>query len=232
MTKKRFQKPEIPVDPNPPLEEYVPRTIETLLMDHIAVTKAVEMASAGFSMSSIAAALEIPVQTFIGWVKKGKSNEEELPNMPEVILWRELAKGWSIAKGLAEASLSKVDPKFFLTRGPARMLGDDWDEDTSIGANKKKETLEVTADFITALKRLRERGHDLNEIIDHNMLTIKNEHEDKPVDLLEKHGITSNVKALPGPLAKQTMDIELLLNPERVIDAEDRTDQVVERTSE
>jgi hypothetical protein len=221
MTRKRFKKPEIPVEETLPTAEHIPSTVETLLSDFVAMQKAVEMAQAGFSMSSIAASLSIPVNTFISWIKKGRSNEEEVPNMPEVILWRELSKGWAIAKGLAEANLSKMDPKFFLTRGPARLLGDDWDEDTSSAANKQKETLDVTADFITALKRLRERGHDLNEIIDHDMLTIKTDHTDKPVDLLEKHGINQVPKALPGPMANQAMQIDSILNLERVIDAKD-----------
>lgn len=216
MTTKRFKKPKIEVDADPvDVVPIIPTTLEMLLADFVAMNKAVELASVGFSMSSIAASFQIPVPTFISWIKKGKANEDTSPNMPEVILWKELSKGWAVAKGLAESKLAAVDPKFFLTRGPARMLGDDWDEDYSGNANKQKETLDVTADFVTALKRLRERGHDLNEIIDNNLLSVKTEHEEKPVDLLEKHGITQVHKGLPGPLAQKTVQLDEILKLER-----------------
>lgn len=192
-----------------------PTEVETLLSDFIAMQKAEEMASAGFSMSAIAAALSIPAQRFITWVKRGKENEESSPNMPEVHLWKHLAKAWAIAKGLAEAKVAQVDPKFFLTRGPARLLGDDWSEETSEGAKHAKETLDVTADFMTALKRLREHGHDLNEIIDNNLMTVKVDRQEKPVDLLEKHGINQIMPALPSPLAKQTLELDSILQLER-----------------
>jgi hypothetical protein len=219
MTTKRFKKPELEMTVDPvDVEPTMPATVELLLDDFVAMNKAVELASVGFSMSSIASSLQIPVPTFISWIKKGKANEEVSPRMPEVILWKELSKGWAVAKGLAESKLASVDPKFFLTRGPARLLGDDWDEDVSGNANEEKETLDITEDFITALKRLRERGHDLNEIIDNNLLSVKVEHEDKPVDLLEKHGITQVHKGLPGPLAQKTAELDQILNLERNID--------------
>lgn len=220
MTTKRFKKPEITLETDG--TEVAPSNltkIELLLDDYIAMNKAIELASVGFSMSSIAASFQIPAQTFIAWIKKGKANEETSPNLPEVILWKELSKGWAVAKGLAESKLAAVDPKFFLTRGPARLLGDDWDEDYGSSGHSEKETLDVTQDFLTALKRLRERGHDLNEIIDNDLLSVKTEHEDKPVDLLEKHGITQVHKGLPGPLAQKTVQLDDILKLERDIDA-------------
>lgn len=217
MTKKRSPKKDLPIEHvQLPIQEATP--LENLIADSVAMKQAFELASAGFSMSSIAATLSFPTTTFILWVKKGKALEEESPNAPEVILWKELSRGWATAKGLAEAKLAQVDPKFFLTRGPARLLGDDWDEDTSSQANKTKETLDVGADLITALKALREQGHDLNEIIDKNTLSIVVEHKDKPVDLLEKHGITDKQPVgLPGPFAKKTIELDNLLNLERVV---------------
>jgi hypothetical protein len=224
MTTKRFKKPKVEITTDPSeVEPLIPTTVELLLADFVAMDKAVELASVGFSMSSIAASLQIPVPTFISWIRKGKTNEEASPRMPEVILWKELSKGWAVAKGLAESKLAAVDPKFFLTRGPARLLGDDWDDEVSSSAIKEKETLDITEDFVTALKRLRERGHDLNEIIDNNLLSVKVDHEDKPVDLLEKHGITQVHKGLPGPLAQKTIELDQILNLERNIDGKTRT---------
>lgn len=224
MTKKRFKKPDVPVEAELPTPDYVPTTVELLLADHILMQKAVEMAAAGFSMSSIAASVGIPASTFVKWIKKGKANEEDNPNDPEVLLWKELSKGWAIAKGLAESTLSKVDPKFFLTRGPARLLGDDWSEESS-SPTKNKETLDVTEDFLTALKRLRERGFDLNEIIDNNLLSLKTESvERKEVDLLQEHGINQVQKALPGPLAQEAHKLDNILNLERNMNGEERTD--------
>lgn len=218
MTKKRPPKKDLIIEQiELPIQQLTP--LENLLADSIAMKQAFELASAGFSMSSIAATLGFPTTTFIMWIKKGKSLEEESPNSPEVILWKELSKGWATAKGLAEAKLAQVDPKFFLTRGPARLLGDDWDEDISGQANKTKETLDVGADFITALKSLREHGHDLNEIIDNDLLSVRVDHKDKPVDILEKHGITDKAQVgLPGPFAKKTIELDNLLNLERKID--------------
>jgi len=221
MARKRFKAPEIPLEPEIVVEQYVPGTVETLLSDFVAMQKAVDMAQAGFSMSSIASSLGIPAANFINWIKKGKTNESDNPGMPEVMLWRELARGWAIAKGLAESNLSKMDPKFFLTRGPARLLGDDWDEDTSGSANKTKETLDVTVDLLTALKRLRERGFDLNEIIDKDLLSTKSDYQDKPIDLLEKHGINTVTTGLPGPLAQSTAQLDCILNLEREPDGKE-----------
>jgi len=218
MTKKRTKKIDIPIDET--LEAIIsePTRIELLLQDFISMQKAKEMASVGFSMSSIAAALEIPASQFIGWIRKGKDNEEHSPNLPEVKLWKHLAKAWAVAKGLSESKLAQVDPKFFLTRGPAKLLGNDWDDDASSGAQHKKESLDVGEDFITALKALRERGHDLNEIIDNGLMTIKVDRQEKPVDLLEKHGITHIAPALPGPLAKQTIALDEILKIQRTFD--------------
>lgn len=215
MTKKRTPKKNLPVEPiQLPPEPLTP--LENLLNDFIKMKEICELAAAGFSMSSIAASVEISVTTFTSWVKKGKSLEESEPNCPEVILWKALAKHWATAKGLAEAKLAQTKPEFFLTRGPARLLGDDWSDEQEGSAIKQKETLDVTGDFLTALRRLRESGHDLNEIIDANSLTMKVEYVDKPVDLLTKHGITEERPiGLPTPLAKQTLQLDTLLNIER-----------------
>ena len=218
MTKKRTKKPTVELDETLPVPTKELSNVEILLSDFIAMQKAEEMASVGFSMSAIAAALGIPAQRFIAWVKKGKEFEEDSPNMPEVILWKHLAKAWAVAKGLAESKVAQVDPKFFLTRGPARLLGDDWSEEASEGSKTAKETLDVSGDFITALKRLREHGHDLNEIIDNNLMTVRVDREEKPVDLLEKHGITHIQPALPGPLAQKTMELDNLLQLQRNFD--------------
>lgn len=214
MTKKRAPKKNIPVEPIPlPPEPLTP--LENLLNDFIKMKEICELAAAGFSMSSIAASIEIPVTTFTSWIKKGKAVEESDPNCPEVTLWKTLAKHWATAKGLAEAKLAQTNPQFFLTRGPARLLGDDWSDEANGETVKPKETLDVTGDFMTALRRLRESGHDLNEIIDAN-LTLKVEYVEKPVDLLAKHGITEQKPVgLPTPMAKQTLQLDALLNIER-----------------
>ena len=218
MTKKRTRKPKIEVATELSVDAPELTAIELLLADFISMQKAEEMASAGFSMSSIASALEIPTGKFTAWIRKGKDCEESDPNIPEVALWKRLAKAWAIAKGLAEAKVAQVDPKFFLSRGPARMLGDDWAEDGSSGAKVQKETLDVTQDFVTALKNLRLRGHDLNEIIDNDMMEVKVDRQEKAVDLLEKRGITHVAPALPGPLARQTIELDNILKLERVFD--------------
>lgn len=218
MTKKRTKKPALSIDENLMVPVAEPTRIELLLQDFIAMQKAEEMASVGFSMSSIASALEIPASQFIAWIRKGKENEEHSPNLPEVKLWKQLAKSWAVAKGLAESRIAQVDPKYFLTHGPAKLLGNDWDDDNSSGAQVKKETLDVTEDFVTALKALRERGHDLNEIIDNGLMTVKVDRQEKPVDLLEKHGITHIAPALPGPLAKQTLQVDQILQLQRTFD--------------
>jgi hypothetical protein len=214
MTKKRAPKKEVPVE-YMLLPPEASSPIQNLLDDSVLMKQLVDLASTGFSMSSIAAYASIPSSTFIRWVKQGKALEEEQPNLPEVILWKELSKGWATAKGLAEAKLSQVDPKYFLTHGPAKFLGNDWDEEASGTVTNAKETLDVTQDFVTALKRLRERGHDLNEIIDNNLMEVKVDRTEKPVDLLEKNGITNNVPVgLPGPFAKKTVELNELLNLE------------------
>ena len=218
MTKKRTKKTDLTLDENLMVPVVEPTKIELLLQDFISMQKAEEMASVGFSMSSIAAALELPASQFIAWIRKGKDNEEHFPNLPEVKLWKHLAKAWAVAKGLSESKLAQVDPKFFLTRGPARLLGNDWDDENAGNASVKKESLDVTEDFVTALKALRERGHDLNEIIDNGMMTVKVDRQEKPVDLLEKHGITHIAPALPGPLAKQTLEVDNILQIQRTFD--------------
>jgi hypothetical protein len=218
MTKKRTKKPDIEIDENllAPTKDLT--DVELFLADFIAMQKSEEMASVGFSMSAIAAALGIPAQRFITWVKRGKEQEEDSPYMPEVILWKHLAKGWAVAKGLAESKVAQVDPKFFLTRGPARMLGDDWSEESSEGSRTTKETLDVTTDFMTALRRLREQGYDLNEIIDNDLLSIKVDRQEKPIDILEKHGINHTAPALPGPLAQKAMELDQVLQLQRNFD--------------
>lgn len=218
MTRKRTKKPELVIDENLTTTTTDLTEVELFLADFIAMQKSEEMASVGFSMSAIASALGIPAQRFINWVKRGKEHEEDSPNMPEVRLWKHLAKGWAVAKGLAESKVAQVDPKFFLTRGPARMLGDDWSEESSEGNKVAKETLDVTADFMTALRRLREQGCDLNEIIDNDLLTVKVDRQEKPVDLLEKHGITHTAPALPGPLAQKTVELDQILQLQRKFD--------------
>jgi len=215
MPRKPKKPVEVPIDYliSTPEKDLTP--IEILLNDSFTMEKAVEYASAGFSVSSIANMIGVPSSTFSIWIKKGKQLEEENPNIPEVILWKQLAKGWATAKGLAEAKVSQTDPKFFLTRGPAKLLGDDWAEDTVTDKVQSKETLDVTQDFVTALKALRERGHDLNEIIDNNLL-MKVEYQEKPVDVDAKDVITQQMnKALPSPFAKQTLELDMVLDLER-----------------
>jgi hypothetical protein len=70
----------------------------------------------------------------------------------------------------------------------------------------------------TALRRLREQGCDLNEIIDNDLLTVKVDRQEKPVDLLEKHGITHTAPALPGPLAQKTVELDQILQLQRNFD--------------
>jgi hypothetical protein len=222
MTKKRTPKPKINIDTELVVEPPEPTGVESLLADFISMQKAEEMASAGFSMSSIAHALQIPSNRFTAWIRKGKDCEESEPNIPEVRLWKTLAKSWAIAKGLAEAKVAQVDPKFFLSRGPARMLGDDWSDDASSGSSVKKETLDVTVDFIDALKNLRARGHSLDEIIDNDLMEVRVDRQEKPVDLLEKRGITHVAPALPGPLARQTIELDNILQLERLVDDKKR----------
>lgn len=222
MTKKRTKKPDLNLDSSLEVVPPEPTGVELLLSDFVSMQKAEEMASAGFSMSSIANALQIPANRFRAWVHKGKDCEETEPNLPEVRLWKTLAKSWAIAKGLAEAKVAQIDPKFFLSRGPARMLGDDWSDDASSGSSVKKDTLDVTVDFVEALKNLRARGHSLDEIIDNDMMEVKVDRQEKPVDLLEKRGITHIAPALPGPLAKQTIELDNILQLERIIDDKKR----------
>jgi hypothetical protein len=207
--RKIITKP-VPVELTVPLEDKVP-AINRLIEDDDRMHKAIEWAKIGFSVSSIAAQLKIPGATFNKWINDGKNLAVTDPGAPEAILFTALAEGWAIARGLAEASLAQSKPEIFLTRGPGKLLGDDWIESKGSVQDENANKLNIGSEIIESFKLLREQGIDLNDIIDNDKLQLIGV-APPPKTLLEEKNIESKITSLPGKLRQETLLLEQTLD--------------------
>jgi hypothetical protein len=159
-----------------------------------------DFTKAGWSLGTLAGMLDLKYSTLRRWVLRGRDEHQEKVHSAYVELWVKLSKGWSVARGLAESTIAKIDPKFFLMKGPGKLLGDDWEDDAVEEETEDKHSLVVAgAEFITALKSLRKQGLDLNQIIDNDMLSINTQVDQKVQTVEETVGI-GVTQGLPGPL--------------------------------
>lgn len=187
--------------------------IEELVMNPIKRKVITEWASVGGTLGTIAAQLGLSLFKVKSWIERGKEefHKNEKDTSPYAELWRIVSSGLATARGLAEAKVAAIDPKFFLTKGPARLLGNDWEEaDEELQESK----LQVGIEFVQALKLLRKQGFDLNEIIDKDKLDImiKPEAQEDANNVLEQEGIITLNQGLPGSLQNMVEDIENKLN--------------------
>jgi hypothetical protein len=186
-------------------------SINKLIEDDNLMSDACEWASVGFSVSSIAAKLKIPGPTFNKWINDGKTLASTDPGAPEAILFTKLAEGWAIARGLAEASLAQCKPEIFLTRGPGKLLGDDWIESKGTVQDESANKLNIGSEIIESFKLLREQGIDLNDIIDNDRLQLIGV-APATKTLLEEKNIDSKITSLPGKLRQDTLLLEQTLD--------------------
>jgi hypothetical protein len=194
-----------------PVEDTFISPINKLLDNERLMKQAEEWASIGMSVSSIAAKLKIPTSTFNKWINDGKKFSVLDPGAPEAILFTRLADGWATARGIAEASLAQTKPEIFLTRGPGKLLGDDWIEQKGTAQSEDNSKLNIGSELIDSLKLLRKQGVDLNEIIDNDKLQLIGVAPPTKT-LLEEKGIESKVTSLPGKLRADTLLLEQTLD--------------------
>lgn len=185
--------------------------LEKLLNDPVKLNQATEYAKLGASSSTIASRIGMPIAAFCKWMVEGKKKQEDDPGSPEARLFSIMADAWSNARTLAEASLAQRDPLTFLTRGPGRLLGDDWVEQVETVAVEEKDTLQVGTEFVDALKLLRQQGIDLNEIIDKDQLTL-NTNAPKSKPAIENKATEVQVNNLPGELGAKATALQQILN--------------------
>lgn len=212
-TKKKPKK----IVTKPPTVELVPvkdtfvPAINKLLDNERLMRQAEEWASIGMSVSSIAAKLKIPTSTFNKWINDGKKFAVTDPLAPEAILFTRLADGWATARGIAEASLAQTKPEIFLTRGPGKLLGDDWIEQKGTAQSEENSKLNIGSEIIESLKLLRDQGVDLNEIIDNDRMQMIGV-APPTKNLLEEKGIENKITSLPGKLRADTLLLEQTLD--------------------
>lgn len=191
------------------------KPILDILANNSLIEKIIDLASAGASIGSIAASLKISSSFFTKWIHKGMQDSEANMNTPYRELWDLIAPCLAIARTLAERTLSERDPKYYLTHGPGKLLGEDWQEKAGNQVDPDSMKLEMGQDFLIAMKLLRQQGVDLNQIIDSDSLTVNTSAPPKAESLLEKHGmgIISN-PSLPGPIASKADQLDQTLNLE------------------
>jgi hypothetical protein len=191
-------------------EENIP-AINKLLDNETMMQEACTLASAGFSVSTLAAKLKIPTSTFNKWINDGQQLSVIDPGAPEAMLYTRLAEHWAVARGLAEASLAQTKPEIFLTRGPGRLLGNDWAETKDEKTVAEGDKLQIGVEIIESFKLLREQGIDLNDIIDNDKLSLIGIAPPTKT-LLEEIGIDKTITSLPGKLRSETALLEETLN--------------------
>ena len=194
-----------------PVEDTFVPAINKLLDNERLMRQAEEWASIGMSVSSIAAKLKIATSTFNKWINDGKKFAVTDPAAPEAILFTRLADGWATARGIAEASLAQTKPEIFLTRGPGKLLGDDWIEQKGTTQSEESGKLNIGSEFLVSLKLLREQGVDLNEIIDNDKMQLIGVAPPTKT-LLEEKGIENKITSLPGKLRADTLLLEQTLD--------------------
>jgi hypothetical protein len=192
-------------------DENVIPPINKLIDDDMLMKRACELASTGASVSSLAAMLKIPAPTFRKWISDGQALHITDPGAPEAILYERLAESWGIARILAEAALAQTKPEFFLTRGPGKLLGDDWIEQKGTTQTEDQNKLHIGAEIIESFKLLREQGIDLNDIIDNDKLELIGVAPPAKT-LLEEKGIDKKVTSLPGKLRQDAAILEQTLD--------------------
>jgi len=192
------------------LNPHPPGTIGYVLDDPSISSEIESYANAGFTISTIAARINISERTFRKWVLQGKEDHAlEQPTL-HARLWSLLSKGWATARGLAESRVAEMDPKWFLTRGPSKLLGEDW-TDTTEKEEQQQLRLEVGTEMVQALKILRNQGIDLNEIIDKDMLTLNTSINEKD-ESTKKVSEEIKTLGLPGQLSDIADNLEQHLN--------------------
>lgn len=194
-----------------PVEDTFVPAINKLLDNERLMKQAEEWASIGMSVSSIAAKLKIATSTFNKWINDGKKFAVTDPAAPEAILFTRLADGWATARGIAEASLAQTKPEIFLTRGPGKLLGDDWIEQKGTAQSEDNSKLNIGSEIIESLKLLRDQGVDLNEIIDNDRMQMIGV-APPTKNLLEEKGIENKITSLPGKLRADTLLLEQTLD--------------------
>lgn len=185
-----------------------------ILEDSKAIANLVRYAEIGGSLGSIAARLKIPQGVFFKWVAKGQDDQINKKVTPYSELWELLSVALSDARLNAETILAIKDPKYYLTHGPGKLLGDDWSDVQETKEDEEGKTLKVSQDIIAAMKLLRLQGIDLNEIIDNDKLTTKSDAPSNPEEsLLERNGIVLT-KGLPTELANVADNLDRKLKLE------------------
>jgi hypothetical protein len=97
---------------------------------------------------------------------------------------RDVLEAISAARVLTEAELRSSDPKFWLTRGPGRILGDDWDDTVQATQGSHAATLSST-DIIKGLIELHRSGISIDRMIEdgsiHTLAPNSDEVDDTPL---------------------------------------------------
>lgn len=124
---------------------------------------------------------------------RGKDAPRELKKLA-----RDVYQAISAARILSEAEVRVADPKWWLMKGPGRMLGNEWDMEQEEGKDNNAESASLsTTDIIKGLIELRRSGMSIDGMIDDGSIhTLAPSQPGAAIDGMASHAVPA-----PRPLA-------------------------------
>jgi len=173
--------------------------LEKILKDHHKVALIEAHCGIGASIGSIAAIIGVYDFQLEDWILRGRKEcqeyDPEVLQTPYMRLWLLMSVKWAEARILAENALKEKNPEKYLQSRTAKLLGDDWVENTNKDSQEEAMYIDVGGQILESLRSLRNQGFDLNDIIDKDKLTLKvDAPPKKDSDILRENGL------LPAPV--------------------------------
>ena len=127
---------------------------------------------AGCSLASSSASIGISPKSgslILGKIRKGIATREEKK------IGRDIRTALGRVLGLTEAELRKLDPKYWLTHGPGRLITNEWNDTQSIMDNNRAAQNSISSKDVTdALIQLYKCGISIDQLIESGQITTLN----------------------------------------------------------
>lgn len=139
------------------------RLVEVMVTDPPRYKRFLDSLKLGATITAASEAIGVSSSATHRAIKEGgrKEASRELKKIK-----RDVFKAISGARVLTEAEIRIADPKWWLIKGPGKLLGNDWEDDIKQHSNDDKALTLSNSDIIKGLIVLRRSGISIDELID------------------------------------------------------------------
>lgn len=139
------------------------RLVEVMITDPSRYKRFLDSLKLGATITAASEAIGVSSSATHRAIKEGGRKEatRELKKIK-----RDVFKAISGARVLTEAEIRIADPKWWLVKGPGKLLGNDWEEDIKQHNDNDKALTLSNSDIIKGLIVLRRSGISIDELID------------------------------------------------------------------